>query len=781
MGTRRITSLEYSSLAHTLGFEWQGPFVEFASEKTGWRCTSGHVWLSSYSMVKRTRKCPRCSVIARNVGLRNKDQKFISLASKKSLQWIGPLVNNRHEKTGWLCQCGLKFDASYGQIYGGSGCPKCALENAREIRRKKPDDYRNLAVEHGFIWLGTETESAQSPTQWQCAFGHVWSAPYARLNQGIGCPRCGKASMASKKRRSETDYHSLARTKGYEWLGPTATHRHQVTFWRCKLSHEFESSFARLSGGNGCPTCGKKKAADGRRRKPEDYSSLAEQRGFVWHGPEVASVLAQTSWRCSEGHVFSSTFNRIDQGARCSVCNPRKSPARSKVDYRAKADARRLRESDYHGMAESRGFKWLGPAVLKAQQKTEWICSQNHRWWAPYASLQQGRGCKKCASITGATKQSHPPEKYFELAAIRGVSWLGPKVRSVQTKTRWQCACGCTWEAAYASVNSGSGCPKCADQLIGEKKRIKPAQYSELAVDRGLNWIGPTVPTSFTPTGWECVFGHCWLATYNKISSGRGCPECAKSDRVDGLRLTQSDYEETARAHNVQWLGPEVRNSATVTRWRCSRGHEWSALIGSIKQGHGCKKCAIDALRHTEVEYQALARKRGLRWQGPLPTGVEELSVWQCAKNHTWTTTFSSIRDGSGCPICQDLVNGVRVSKPQRKLHELVGGELNFRFGPYCVDVAILWNEQWIAIEYDSWFWHADQQVYDKARDDYLVRNGWFVLRIRSNSLLPELKEIEDALDNCTDKNASVSLTLSDWGVGKTAQDVGSGNVRKES
>lgn len=52
-----------------------------------------------------------------------------------------------------------------------------------------------------------------------------------------------------------------------------------------------------------------------------------------------------------------------------------------------------------------------------------------------------------------------------------------------------------------------------------------------------------------------------------------------------------------------------------------------------------------------------------------------------------------------------------------------------------------------IDIEYDGWYWHKNKQEYDKRRNCWVINQGYKVLRIRSNDLLPTREQIIEAID----------------------------------
>jgi hypothetical protein len=97
-----------------------------------------------------------------------------------------------------------------------------------------------------------------------------------------------------------------------------------------------------------------------------------------------------------------------------------------------------------------------------------------------------------------------------------------------------------------------------------------------------------------------------------------------------------------------------------------------------------------------------------------------------------------------------------------------LGGQLNFQVGDRSVDIAVTDRNVKIAVEYDSWFWHADQIEEDRERDNHSIASGWRVLRIKSNNLLPSLEHLQQTIGILLSGELAAEITLDDWGKGPT-------------
>lgn len=289
------------------------------------------------------------------------------------------------------------------------------------------------------------------------------------------------------------------------------------------------------------------------------------------------------------------------------------------------------------------------------------------------------------------------------------------------------------------------------------RKRKTLRDYYALAKSKGFEWIGEEAPYTRGKTWWRCSEGHEWEARYNSIQQGSGCPHCCGN----ALRTSES-YHSLAESKGFKWIGKELPKNVDIkTTWRCPENHEWEACCASIRKGTGCPHC-YGNVRKTSEDYHELAESKGFKWIGEEPPGnVMGKTWWQCSKGDKWEARYNDIRRGKGCPHCSDLVNGYRVSKPQRQICEMLGGELNYRVGLRAIDVAL--PDKKIAIEYDCWFWHGHKQEEDAHRVAELIAAGWKVLCIKTNKAILTHCQLDTAITKLDNGETYQEIVLDDW------------------
>jgi hypothetical protein len=179
--------------------------------------------------------------------------------------------------------------------------------------------------------------------------------------------------------------------------------------------------------------------------------------------------------------------------------------------------------------------------------------------------------------------------------------------------------------------------------------RKQSKDYHALARERGFQWLGPSVRNNKTNTKWYCSQGHTWEARYHDIRKGNGCPHCSKR-----VPKTEADYHTLAAERRFKWIARGLPRSVNhATKWQCPEGHQWKASYTSIRYNTGCPHCSGRARKMAD-DYYVLAQSREFRWIGSkLPKNTTHKTKWMCPQGHQWRATYSSVRQGRGCPKCR--------------------------------------------------------------------------------------------------------------------------------
>lgn len=190
---------------------------------------------------------------------------------------------------------------------------------------------------------------------------------------------------------------------------------------------------------------------------------------------------------------------------------------------------------------------------------------------------------------------------------------------------------------------------------------------------------------------WRCDKGHEWKQVIFQRTRAAACPYCSgdrpssdyclASERPDVASQWHptrngdfTPFDFTPRSHHKAW-------------WRCDKGHEWQARIGSRSEGRACPECgkwkSYDPNKNLSAAYPEVAADWHPSKNGELqPSDVRAHSTsrriwWLCPRGHEKQTTVDQ-RVKRGCVECNTYEKSVAVLKPDllSEWHSEKNGEL---------------------------------------------------------------------------------------------------------
>jgi len=167
--------------------------------------------------------------------------------------------------------CGNEWEVIPAQLLSGYGCKKCGTKKAHANFRKSQNEFveRLRAINPNIEVMGSYS-SRHSKITVRCAVcGNTWGATAGSLLSGRGCSICGRKKATQKTRKSHSEFviELLDINPNIEVLG-TYNSTHSSVNVRCKVCKcEWSPLAGSLLAGQGCPICGRKKAANENKRK----------------------------------------------------------------------------------------------------------------------------------------------------------------------------------------------------------------------------------------------------------------------------------------------------------------------------------------------------------------------------------------------------------------------------------------------------------------------------------------------------------------------------------
>lgn len=658
--------------------------------KLSWRCSKGHEWEAAAGEVKYGTWCPTCAG-----QILGSIEEMQAMAIAKGGRCLSKEYINRSNKLRWQCAKGHEWEATPSHINRGQWCPKCAGVAPVSI-----DEMQSIATERGGKCLSERLIDMKTKMRWRCLEGHEWEATPNSIKNGTWCPACS-SSLGERICRAyfEEIFYKPFPAARPKWLRNMEGNRLELDGYCAELNlafeHQGEQHYSNVPFYQRTDIAFKKRVRDdelkgklckehgivlisipeiGRRleltkllhfivleckkyeitlplnveqiqvdinrvyRTPkskilfEEVNKIAAEKGGKCLSENYISATEKLRWQCVKGHEWKANPNTIKNGYWCPHCA---GMARGTIEE--------MRE-----IAVARGGKCLSEKYVNNRTKLHWSCANGHEWKAAGGAVKLGSWCPTCAGNVPGTL-----EEMQKLATLRGGKCLSQQFVNSGTRLQWQCSEGHEWAAVPSSVKKGSWCAICSRKTAVNKLRLSIEEMRTIAADRGGKCLSEKYVNAITKLRWKCSEKHEWEAVPGSIkNNGTWCPYCSKR-----MPSSIEEMRRIAAAKGGECLSDQYVNSKAKLGWRCSKGHEWKAVPGSIKKGHWCPWCGAIAranrLRFTINDMKKLAEAKGGKCLSTRYINNHIKLLWQCSQGHTWETTQNSVQQGHWCPHCK--------------------------------------------------------------------------------------------------------------------------------
>ncbi len=242
-------------------------------------------------------------------------------------------------------------------------------------------------------------------------------------------------------------------------------------------------------------------------------------------------------------------------------------------------------------------------------------------------------------------------EDLQEFATYKGGKCLSNEFWDIETKYKWMCSKGHTWEAGFNIIKQGGWCPRCDKEAKTKEERLE--ELKAIAIERGGKLLADRYININEKLLWECGKGHQWYTKAVSVKLAKSwCPICI------GRNKNIKDMQEQAAKRGGKCLSDKYINKRTKLEWQCGKGHVWKAEPCSITVNNTwCPICGRESCsekQRDDIEiYRKIATEKGGKLLSDEYNNCNTKLLFECDKGHQWYTKAAIIKFGeSWCPIC---------------------------------------------------------------------------------------------------------------------------------
>ena len=187
------------------------------------------------------------------------------------------------------------------------------------MKPKTLNDAKELANLKNGKCLANKIKPMTSKLLWECEYEHKWKSTFYNIQRGRWCPYC-----AGKIKKTLRDAKKLAKSKFGKCLSKEYINCDSKMAWKCKYGHTWEARYFDIKK-HWCPYC-----ANRGPKTIKDAQELAKSNNGECLSKEYINSRIKMEWKCENGHIWKTKYNKIQQGQWCPECKNGKSAKKLK-------------------------------------------------------------------------------------------------------------------------------------------------------------------------------------------------------------------------------------------------------------------------------------------------------------------------------------------------------------------------------------------------------------------------------------------------------------------
>ena len=443
-------------------------------------------------------------------------------------------------------------------------------------------------------------------------------------------------------------------------------------WWKCSQGHEWQTMIYDRNNGKGCPYCAGKKVLKGYNDLQTVNQTLAEEWNYEKNStlkPEhfTANSGQKVWWKCTKQHEWQATINDRNNGKGCPYCSGR-------FAVKGKNDLQTINPI----LAEEWNYEKNGNLkpedfTENSGQKVWWKCTKGHEWQAIIKNRNKGQGCPICNSERHTSFPEYAIVYYLKKYGLKVIHSYKEQGYELDVYIPLKKVAieydGYLWHRnkTKQDLKKNYKCKEDGIKLYRIREGLSPLNDS--SIDYVVQRNQKDLPEIIEEVLSEIV------ETNVNIDIERDSIDIENLrehiEKESSLLFSSSEIAKEWNYEKNGNLKPEhfPANSNKKVWWKCSKGHEWQAIIASRNKWHGCPYCSGQKVLSGYNDLQTVNPTLAKEWNYERNDGLTPMDVmpnsgkkawWKCSQGHEWLAKISNRNSGNGCPECYKKQKGQR-------------------------------------------------------------------------------------------------------------------------
>lgn len=259
----------------------------------------------------------------------------------------------------------------------------------------------------------------------------------------------------------------------------------------------------------------------------EDVSKFIDSIGYsLIEDFDYKNNMTKFKVKCTEGHVYETTFSYLRSGNMCKRCACKKIASKNIATF-----------DEVKSYIESFGYKLLSDEYVNSTKKIEVMCDKGHKYKTTYAVFKSGHRCKVCSNKKSSEKRKLDFKYIKEYVESFNYKLISTKYKNSGELLDMICDKGHECKISWDNFKYGRRCVECRNEATAERCKHSYKYVKSYIEDCGYSLLSKDYQNENTYLTIKCEKGHIFKRHFASFKVTHRCPICGMSKGENKVKL----------------------------------------------------------------------------------------------------------------------------------------------------------------------------------------------------------------------------------------------------